>query len=464
MLGFKHKFPRFKHLKMKIILSLAVFLLLALLALRGGYLIPSRVDALPNQAPMVKVTPKVFVCPMHSHIVRNHSGTCPICGMELVEMSAQSASGVNQITLDTSTQQRLGVRIAAVEKTRLTEAIHTYATLVADESTVYRVTPTVDGLLVKLNATRPGQRFAAGDVLYEFYSLEILQYQNEYLDLLKRISLHRKSEEQIRAQNEKDIEVARKQDPLAAKKMEEDIQQRDAQLAIMFTPIQRDDERITARLKYAGFTQAMFRRLAQSHHSLSVIPVRTQRNCVVKEVSARAGMTINAMTEIVSCVDPAHAWLEVALYPDQTPSVRSGDAFTARFDDGSEIIGQLSGLSPILDSTSRTLRARIPVSLTGGTPLGSYAQVTLQSAPRDVLNVPAGAVLRTGHGDFVLRAVGGGHFASVKVRTGIETEDRIAIRDGLSEGDQVVVNGQFLLDSAASIADTAQRFSSESQP
>ena len=46
----------------------------------------------------------------------------------------------------------------------------------------------------------------------------------------------------------------------------------------------------------------------------------------------------------------------------------------------------------------------------------------------------------------------------------IETAERIAIRDGLDEGDQVAVNGQFLLDAAASLADTAQRMRTTPKP
>jgi Cu(I)/Ag(I) efflux system membrane fusion protein len=452
------------HASSKIMKRILLFSVFILAALGTGYWLAQRIHATPHSSDTIAAARQTYVCPMHSHIVQDHPGMCPICGMDLVRMSASPAAEANQIHVDTATQQRLGVRLASVEKTQLTQAIHTYATLVLDDGTLYRVTPTMDGVLVKLHASRPGQRLAAGAVLYEFYSEELLQHQNEYLDFLKRLSLHRKSEERMRAQNQKELESARKQEAAASKQTELDIRQREEQSATMLIPIQRDGERLTARLKYAGFTDAMLRTLAQTQHALSVVPVRAQRECVVKEVSARPGMTISAMTEIVSCVDTAHAWLEVALYPDQTPSVRAGDPFTARFDDGSEIAGHLSGLSPILDSGTRTLRARIPVSLTGGTPLGSYAEVTIQAAPREVLSVPAGAVLRTGHGDFVLRALGQGHFAPVKVQTGLETEDRIAIRDGLSKGDQVVVNGQFLLDAAASIADAAQRFNGGRQP
>ena len=418
---------------------------------------------LPQPNPVMAARP-VFVCPMHSHIAQDHPGNCPICGMALVSTGEIQGAQINQIQVDSATQQRMGVRLETVRKTPLAQAIHTHATVVSDDSTQFRVTPTMDGVLVKLYATRPGQRFAAGDVLFEFYSEGLFQHQNDYLDFLKRLSQHRKSETQMRTQNQKELENSRSQPVAVSKQTQLDIREREEQLATMLIPIQRDGERLAERLKYAGFTDAMLRTLTKSQHALSVIPVHAQQACVVKDITARPGMMLSPMSEIFSCVNTRHAWLEVVLYPDQASWARAGDAFNARFDDGSEVTGHLDGLNPILDPIARTLHARIPIKLTDNTPLGSYAEVTISTAKHDVLSVPISAVLRTGHGNFVMRAMGKGNFNLVKVMTGIETETRIAIRDGLEMGDQVAVNGQFLLDAAASIADTTQRLSPPDSP
>ena len=66
--------------------------------------------------------------------------------------------------------------------------------------------------------------------------------------------------------------------------------------------------------------------------------------------------------------------------------------------------------------------------------------------------------MRTGRGDYVMRALGNGHFMPQKIVTGMSNNDRIEIIEGLEAGDNVAVNGQFLLDAAASIADAAQRY------
>jgi Cu(I)/Ag(I) efflux system membrane fusion protein len=57
----------------------------------------------------------------------------------------------------------------------------------------------------------------------------------------------------------------------------------------------------------------------------------------------------------------------------------------------------------------------------------------------------------------VILSRGEGHFLPVNIETGIESGDWIEVVDGLLEGAEVAVNGQFLLDAAASLHDAAQR-------
>ena len=444
-------------------------LIIILTALAAGYWWAQFNHQSPQQPDKIAMAQQTYVCPMHSNIVRNHPGKCPICGMDLVLTNAGPDDAhpddePGEIKVDTATQQQLGVRLASATVSQLTQTIHTYATVVFDDSTLDRITPTMDGVLVNLYASRPGQQFAAGDILYEFYSEELFQHQNEYLDYFKRLDQYHENEKRVILQNQKALDNVRNQPEATRQQTEIDIRQRQDQLATMLIPIQRDGELLTAGLKYAGFSDAMLRKLRQTQHALSLVPVRAQHPCVVKDINARPGMMISAMTEILSCVDTTHAWLEIALYPDQTLWVREGDTYIAQFDDGSTITGRLNGFSPMLDPVTRTLRARIPISLANHLPIGSYASVTIKSAPLQTLNVPVSAVLRTGHGDFVMRALDKGHFAPVKVVTGIETDNRIAIQNGLATGDQVVVNGQFLLDAASSINDSAARFDNREQP
>lgn len=420
----------------------------------GGYWIGQQQTPSSSTQPIASGTAqKAYVCPMHSHIVQDHPGTCPICGMDLVAANEAGGAAANQIHVDTATQQKLGVRIVSAEQTALTHDIQTYATLVPDEGALLRITPNIDGVVTKLHVTRVGQHVARSQILYELSSPDALTLQNEYIDIARRGAPAMKMVEDRRERNRKALAEAqdagqREQAELAARQSEE-------QLQSILQPLERDRERTALRLHQIGFTEAMLAKLVETRKVIAVVPARAPQACVIKEVMARPGMAVNHMTEIMSCVDASRAWLEVVLYPDQLSWVHEGDAVTVEFETGVPIKTRLTGLNPIVDNATRTVRARLPI--TPGANLGEYATVTIHASPRQVLSVPKSAVMRTGHGNLVMRALDKGHFMPVKVTTGIETAERIAIRDGLEEGDQVVVNGQFLLDAAASIADAAQR-------
>lgn len=431
-------------------------LLLAGITLAAGYWLGQRSDTAASLSDSAASDRSVYVCPMHTHIVQDHPGACPICGMDLVK-AGQNTTGT-QIHVDTATQQKFGVRLATAERGPIAREIHTYATLIADASAMQRITPTVDGVLVKLYAARAGQRIAAGEALYEIFSQELLQLQNEYIDYFKRRSQSLQSADETRTRNLQMLESMHGQDAAGRGEIEKGMRQSEEQISAMLLPMSRDGERLTARLKLAGFSDAMLHQLVDKGRALNIVTIRAQHACTVNEVSARAGMSVSAMTDILSCVESSRAWLEVAFYPDQTSHVHEGDSVQVEFADGERMQTRLTGLSAISEGEARTLRARIPFKLTNGRQLGDYADVTLQGAPFTALSVPASAVIKTGRGNFVMRALENGHFIPQEIEAGISSDDRIVVRDGLEAGDKIAVNGQFLLDAAASIADAAQRY------
>jgi len=63
---------------------------------------------------------------------------------------------------------------------------------------------------------------------------------------------------------------------------------------------------------------------------------------------------------------------------------------------------------------------------------------------RASISIPQSAVLNDGGKTIVFVADGGG-YKKREVITGIQSSDRIEIRDGLNAGDKVVVKGNYLL-------------------
>jgi Cu(I)/Ag(I) efflux system membrane fusion protein len=73
------------------------------------------------------------------------------------------------------------------------------------------------------------------------------------------------------------------------------------------------------------------------------------------------------------------------------------------------------------------------------------------------VTIPRNALIRGGAEDRVVVASGEGRFAARRVTAGAESGERVAIVEGLAAGEQVVVAGQFLLDSEANLRSGLER-------
>jgi Cu(I)/Ag(I) efflux system membrane fusion protein len=81
-----------------------------------------------------------------------------------------------------------------------------------------------------------------------------------------------------------------------------------------------------------------------------------------------------------------------------------------------------------------------------------------------VFTVPSEAVIATGNRNIVIVAEDGGRFRPVVVETGAESDGATEIRNGLDEGQQVVVSAQFLIDSEASLKAATTRMEGAAEP
>ena len=129
--------------------------------------------------------------------------------------------------------------------------------------------------------------------------------------------------------------------------------------------------------------------------------------------------------------------------------------------------GTVASVDPEVNQTTRMQQFRIvlgPEAESAGIKPGMNARVTLEVDPvQDVLLIPRDAVIATSNSNRVIVALGSGRFEPHEVVVEDVGEDEVIIRSGLNEGDEVVVSGQFLLDSEASLQAGLQRLAAERQ-
>ena len=91
---------------------------------------------------------------------------------------------------------------------------------------------------------------------------------------------------------------------------------------------------------------------------------------------------------------------------------------------------------------------------------GMYADVLVQGPPvKNAVTVPQSAVIRSGERNILFVDLGHGRFEPREVDLGVKGEgDRIQIVNGIAAGEEVVTQGQFMLDSESRLQEAIAQF------
>ena len=159
---------------------------------------------------------------------------------------------------------------------------------------------------------------------------------------------------------------------------------------------------------------------------------------------------------LVDIIEPDAAWLRKGL----SATVRVAAAADRGFE------GEVDYVSPDIDVGARSFKVRVRLAARDpALKANAPAEVTITGPrpPRGQLLIPREALIRTGTRTAVVLALPQGRFKPVEVIAGSEIGDRIEIVKGLNEGDTVVVSGQFLIDSEASVRASFERMQAPPQ-
>ncbi|WP_291213813.1 efflux RND transporter periplasmic adaptor subunit [Dokdonella sp.] len=334
-------------------------------------------------------------------------GKSPFMDMQLVPRYADEAGG-SSVRIDAGVQANLGIRTAPVELGTLTRSLRVPGTLAWSLRDETVVSARVDGIVSRLQVKVPFEAVARGQPL---------------LTLLAPEWSSARAEAQA---------LAQASSPAA----------RELRAAAQ------------ARLRVLGAT---------GRGGADGVVLTAPGAGVVSEILVREGQTVAPGTPLMRINDPRVLWLEAAIPQADASLLAAGTPVEASVDalPGESFPGTIDALLPLVDAATRTQRARIVLANPQGRLApGMFAQVRIEppAQTRRPL-VPNEALIATGDDSRVIVRGSDGRFAPLRVRTGRSSDGRTEILAGLHGGEQVVVSGQFLLDSEASLTGALQRLS-----
>ncbi|NDU86241.1 MAG: efflux RND transporter periplasmic adaptor subunit [Ferrovum sp.] len=334
-------------------------------------------------------------------------GKSPFMDMELVPMYGGDKAAEKGARIDPRLTQNTGVRLATVERGRLARKLEAVGMLAFDDRQVTVVQARTGGLVERVYARAPNDVIPAGASLADVRVPDWYAAQSEYLAL--RTS-------------------------------------GDAALA----------EAARLRLLQLGMTDTQVAQLDKGGGPQAIITVTAPQGGVLLELGVRQGMTILPGQTLARINGIGSVWLDAEVPEAQAAGLAVGQGVSATFTTwpGRTFAGRIAVLLPALEQDTRTLRVRMEWPNPDGILRpGMYAQVSLQKAegPERLL-IPTEAIIATGKQNVVIVAgEEGGHFRPVKVTVGREDGAKTEILAGLQQGQQIVVSGQFLIDSEASL-------------
>lgn len=214
------------------------------------------------------------------------------------------------------------------------------------------------------------------------------------------------------------------------------------------------------RLKLMGMSDALINEVERTGRTNGTVTIRAPIAGAIQALDVREGMTVAAGQSLAQISGIRTVWLNAAVPEAQANLIRIGQGARIALSafHGESFTGKVTAILPITQPDSRTMTVRIELANRGGRLRpGMFASVSFDGDNRSALLVPRDALIRTGARTLIMLALPDGRYRPAEVRTGRESGDKTEIVAGLSAGEKVVVSGQFLLDSEASLAGVSAR-------
>ena len=423
---------------------------------------------------------KKYACSMFCIPPVDEPGQCPVCGMEMVVVEEGGDSGTPatlepEVFLSGASRQTAQIATATVERRFVEKEIRLKGKIDFDETKTAVITARVPGRLDKLFVDYTGISVAKGDHLVELYSPSLVNAQEELLQAARGI---------------------KEAGPIGIPAFRE--------------AAEGNLQSTRQKLKLWGLTPEQIEEIETRGTPSDHITIHATQSGVVIEKNAVEGMYVEMGMKIYTIADLSQLWAKLDAYETDLPWIRYGQTveIEAQAFPGEVFTGVISFVDPVVDDRTRsvklrtnlpnpdgrlkpnmfvraTLRSRLAAggklmepSMAGkwicpmhpeivrdtNTPCPECGMdlkkaedlgfTTLESPPANApLVIPISAPLLTGARAvvYVEKPEQPGSFIGRQITLGARAGDFYLVEEGLSEGERVVVNGSFFVDSAMQI-------------
>ena len=372
-----------------------------------------------------------YTCAMHPDVRQSKPGKCPICNMNLTkvedggddddadglagsERAAASAQEViAKVKLRKSQLEHFNPSFFPVTSMKMTKKVRLLGAVKQSEDRDSHIAARVGGRVEKVFVKSTGSFIKQGDPVVRLYSPKLITAGEEYLISRRSYGASKKDEfKNLMVQAEK-------------------------------------------RLRLWGIKPFQYKNWYRQGRVPKNIIIHSPSTGIVRKKMATVGRYFKEGEHFFELSDLTDVWVEMDVYEHDAGVIKMGQKVDLEFTalPGETVHSEVDFLAPVLDTRSRTLKIRATVENPQGTiKPGMIADATLEIVfDGEPLVVPRTAVIDTGKRKVVWVKQSGRTYHARIIHTGRESEGYMEIKDGLKEGDEVVIDGNFLLDAQAQL-------------
>jgi membrane fusion protein, copper/silver efflux system len=376
-----------------------------------------------------------YYCPMHPDYKSDKPGAAPCCGMQLEPVYADEAGSTSSahssepvhpgsVLISTDRQQMIGLKVMTAEKVSAKKSIRIPGRVVPDETRIYRINSAVDGWVKNITPVTTGSVVRKNDLLASIYAPESASAMKAYLYGLRSV-------DKVKA---------------SSKESKEQLELTDSTL-----------DNFRNALRNLGMGEYQLDEIQRTREGTSLIDIRATESGFVLARNITPGQRFERGTELFQIADLSRVWILADVFGREAYEFKPGMKVRVSLPDwDASFPARVSNVLPQFDPSTRTLKVRIEAENSKFLLRPEmFVDVDAPCMSAAAILVPADAVVNTGRRQKVFIEHDNGYFEPRDVVTGGRFGDQILIREGISEGERIVVSGTFLIDSESRMKATA---------
>jgi Cu(I)/Ag(I) efflux system membrane fusion protein len=421
---------------------------------------------------------QAWTCSMHPQIRMPGPGKCPICGMDLIPLSDldNQNAGERELKMSPAAIKLAEIQTSEVLRKFVPAEIRLVGKVDYNETAVKNITAWIPGRIDRLFVDYTGIPVKKGDHMVSLYSPELLTAQEELIQAKKAVKEFNNSNMKIMRDTAIDTLNAARE-----------------------------------KLRLWGLTEKQVSDIEKKGKTSDHMTIYSPMSGIVINKNVEEGTYVKTGTRLYTIADLSKMWIKLDAYESDLVWLRYGQEVNIETEayPGEIFKGTIAFIDPVLDKMTRTVKVRVNVPNTDGKlkpemfvrstiharvaqsgrvmdealagkwicpmhpeviknkkgncdicgmPLvttESLGYATIKDTKKDTapLVIPASAPLITGKRAvvYVKKPDEEGVFEGREITLGPRVGDYYIVDEGLSEGEMVVTNGNFKIDSALQI-------------